>query len=137
MKIKCLSISGEHVPYLQRNDGESSQTDYRPFKIGSVYSVFGMMLGRNGVRVLACPDTNGPSWIPLSLVEIVDPSLPSGMDFYDVANGQRFRWLADSVFGLIGYPELVESEDHFIGLMERKEEDLAIFYARYPSGLLS
>ncbi len=68
---------------------------------------------------------NRPNWYPVQLFEIRDSKLPVSWSFAFFSNAEQ-----EGVSAVWGYPELVDSQEHFDGLLEREEAALRLFAVR-------
>lgn len=99
--------------------------------IGQSYIVYAQYLSQRCLfYLIATPNRNGlfyPSWYPASFFDVVDASIPMKWQFkYSSENEEG----SQSPTSLWGYHELIQSENHFINLIERDEDALAIFWNR-------
>jgi hypothetical protein len=97
-----------------------------PVTLGQQYTVFAMNLYDHHLAYLVYNDVLRPDWMPIGLFEVLDPNLPSDWQFRAAqeANLPPGKW---GLQGLWGYPELVESQEHYEGLIELNERDVMTF----------
>lgn len=103
--------------------------NYHPLIVGDEYFVFAIIFYANRIGYLISPDESAPIWAPSCLFSIVDPRL--GSDFYMtvIDEDSQFSWLKENYGAkfILGYQEITESFEHFVGIVERNESDLMIF----------
>ena len=118
MKVKCTSL----FIVSDQNRNEPYQQLLQLNKEILVYGIF----VRNGVVNYLTMDkyNERPYWNPAELFEVVDNKLSCNWlyKFY----GYEVDGYINAVFG---YPELLDKK-HYIGLLEREEEDMKIFNFR-------
>ncbi|MDA2808682.1 hypothetical protein [Nocardiopsis suaedae] len=128
MKVECLGDRGSDLPVHEIDRFGTEHTVF-DVSVGREYRVYAMSLGEASLEVLIADDTGKPGWYPLSLFKVTDPRLPGHWEFArmpsegaadagDLLTTDTARW---------GYPQLVHSEEHNIGLIEREYEDLRTF----------
>lgn len=129
MLIRCISISGTDVPEHQRFSGESRETTYAPLIVGNEYYVFGVIFYVNRVDYLVSHADSAPIWVPSCLFSVVDSKIDSGFYAAEINKDNEFEWLFTHYGArfIIGYREITESFQHFVGVLERTPEDLLIF----------
>ncbi|WP_146176033.1 hypothetical protein [Chromobacterium haemolyticum] len=135
MKVLCLFDSGEHVRSEERFLAESGDTKYSPLEVGGVYHVMGIIFYEKRIDYLVNKKNIQPIWAPSSLFRIESNKLPQHFSAEKI-NGGQYNWLAQEYGAkfIIGYPALVNSFSHFVGLQEREATDLAIFYSAFKEG---
>ena len=77
-----------------------------------------------------------PAWYPIEFFSIDDAELPGHWLFRSSMAFGVERLLQTGVEAIWGYPELVDSPDHMLGLLDRDPKALAVFrseVARQPS----
>jgi hypothetical protein len=115
MIVRCVKNTGAELgPFAQKGLFYSDQTTF-PINVGHEYVVFGMVLFNNGLAVLLCVDDR-PTWLPISLFVVTDPTLPRESEFSFALDD------ADESLGVqarSGYHELVNGTEHYVGLIER------------------
>jgi hypothetical protein len=90
-----------------------------------------------GLIVMVCHEwdkapTIRPDWFPMELFTVEDPSLPSEWEFATSWQFDRFKLPQPPVPpARWGYRELVRSDEHFVGLLERDPAALAVFRAEH------
>jgi len=113
---------------LSRESYELGYTDETTFdfKANTPYTVFGICIWHGALHYLTIEHEGGlPSWYPAEIFRIYDPSLP--FDWYFKYYGYNSN---TGLVGVWGYKELVESYEHYIGLLERESEHIKIFLER-------
>lgn len=130
MLVICRSILGKYLPDHLRIMGETDDTDFSPMAVGREYKVYGLMFYANRTDVLICPAQNCPMWVPMSLFDIVDDKLSEKWSFIATENTEGYSDLFESfgIHAICGYFDLVQSYDHYIGILEREPEALQQFY---------
>ncbi len=93
------------------------------FQINKLYEVYGICIWHDTINYLLIEQEGSlPSWYPAEIFDISDPSLPSEWYFnfygYDDISGLTAVW---------GYKDLVESKEHYTGLLERESQDIKTF----------
>jgi hypothetical protein len=130
MIVECLSIYGKDVPEESRFPGESIEARYEPLKIGGSYMVFAIIFYRNRVDYLVDAGKGGPDWMPACLFSIKDEHIASDLQMVDLTADKKFTSLCEN-FGarfMIGYEAITRSYQHFVGLLEREQDALDVFY---------
>ena len=125
MKIKCIAVDGKSLlDQTLKFGGYSVEMDlYGTLKQGSVYSVYGISLYKGVLAYLIVGEnTDYPSWYPAELFEVTDNQIPFEWSF------EFFKNL--DLKAVLGYKELVLSDDHYDNLMERDEKAIRIFLER-------
>jgi hypothetical protein len=129
MLVICNSISGKDVPLEQRVNGEGSDVNYSPLIIGEIYTVYGILFFKNRIEYLVDSHDDRPNWVPSCLFSVIDSSLTSNYFSAVITKESEFSWLYENgAQFIIGYQEIIESSEHFIGLIERNETDLITFF---------
>lgn len=125
MKVVCISNEGFMLSRNSVKEGYDRKTTYRALAIKKNYDIYGMILYDGGMRYLIYDDYENPMWYPAELFEIEDSKLPNfwhykyyGYDGYNVA-------------AIWGYDELVNSEEHYDGIVEREKEDIELFMKKF------
>lgn len=131
MKIECIGNRGTDLP-VQEIDRFGTEHTLFDVSLGREYRVYAMSLGDAFLEVLIADDTGKPGWYPLSLFKVTDSRLPAHWEFARMPSEGGAR---DGTGALLttdtarwGYPEVVHSEEHNIGLIEREDEDLRTFH---------
>jgi hypothetical protein len=94
-----------------------------PLRVGAIYKILGIALINHGLGFLVRADTGLPTWLPAALFSLEDQPLPPGWKFATLDVDDR-RNQPEAIWG---YAELVDSEEHFDGLMNRDPAALDIF----------
>ncbi|GAA2003222.1 hypothetical protein GCM10009799_32950 [Nocardiopsis rhodophaea] len=138
MIVECVGTRGTDLPHEQVELYGAPQTVF-DLQLGKFYTVYGITLAGGTLDVLLNDETGKPGWYPMALFKVTDPHLPSHWEFASFVSplqeGSEERQTTDTARW--GYPEIVHSEKHNIGLIEREYEDLRIFYLeqqRYQEG---
>lgn len=129
MLVKCVGNKGYDLPGDQVDTYGTVHTDFH-ITVGESYTVYGMTASKGTLDVLISDDTEKPNWHPIALFRVVDGRIPDHWEFDSFLNltsaeseqhitGDMARW---------GYREIVRSEEHNIGLIEREYSDLRIFH---------
>lgn len=123
MKVKCRANTGEGLmPLTISNIGDTAETQY-PLKIGEIYTVYGQGVLRNVLKYLIVGTyENLPSWYPAELFEVEDSQIYFEWYYkYDKEFVASVLW---------GYHELVNDKNHYVDLIERKDQAIRIFLKR-------
>ena len=124
MRVKCVLNAGTDLaPFFGRGTLYSQSTAF-PVALGHEYSVFGMVLFNGGLSLLVAVE-HQPQWLPLELFDVLDPSVPTEWEFGRMPEG--IGRSPEGVQALWGYHDLVSNQAHYVGLVERDYEALAIF----------
>lgn len=129
MLVMCRSLSGEAIRSELRSMGETDSTKYDPMIIGDVYVVYGLLFLGQRVDYLISPCNGAPMWVPSSLFDVVDSSIPNGWMFCETKEAPEYSALFEyfRITHLIGYPLLVTEYRHYIGLLEGSHVELKRF----------
>lgn len=123
MKVKCISNSGKYLSQKQISLGNSKEYVREYLNIGEEYIVYGVMLVRDTLNYLiSIKPNNSPFFEPVEFFEILDHEI-SPLWFYNYFG-------EEIVESIVGYKELALDRSHNVGLVERKGEDLKVFYMR-------
>ena len=125
MRVRCVANTGKALPdsYLRVGYTRDSQFDV---KVGTAYTVYGISLRLGALSYLIDPEGEGcPNWYPVVLFELADARVPETWYFSFDTQHEQF-----GVPAVWGYEELVMSEQHFDGLMERDRQALRVFARR-------
>ena len=114
LDTESLEIRGNKVTSSRHN-----WTEY-DVQIDSLLTVFGMGVFQGRLRFLIdLSDNSRPLWFDATDFKIVTSDIPRNWESASFADG-------DWSF-IFGYENLVKSDEHFNGLLEREEHDLEIF----------
>lgn len=132
MKVLCISNSGKDVPDEDRFFAESEITEYSPLKISEEYSVRGILFYDSRIDYLVVNKSIDPIWCPSSLFKVVVNNIPADFVAEKIDCGE-YEWLKQEYGAkfIIGYPELVGSFAHFVGIQERETNHLHIFNEKF------
>jgi hypothetical protein len=86
--------------------------------------VYSIIIYEDGLRYLLFDDCETPYWYPAELFEVTDNKIPKA--WYYKFLGYR----EENISAILGYYELVHSEEHFDGLSEQEEEAIDLFLKR-------
>lgn len=130
MLVKCISIFSKSLPDSLRVMGENDQTSFTPLKEGNIYNVYGLMFYATRVDLLLCSNEFKPIWVPSDLFEILEHKLPQEWGCIITRYEDGYKNLNDmfGITSIIGYSMLIESYDHYVGLIERDFLELERFY---------
>jgi hypothetical protein len=122
MIVRCKANNGLLLKEKTIEAGYSQMSEFS-LNIGSDYIVYGLIIWNGVIQYLTMDKhMSVPFWHPAELFEIINKAIP--YDWY-------FDSLEETGVQLIcGYKELVEDENHFDDLLERKEEAINIFLKR-------
>ncbi len=121
MLVRSIANTGDKLPsrYLD-SSGETTKSVYY-VTVDKVYRVFAMALWNSNLKLLLLDDTNLPSWYPVHLFSVTDPTVPA--DWLCAVNmrnegGMQAIW---------GYERIVSDDAHNDALMERERDALQVF----------
>ena len=125
----CISKFGSAVPKSERLLGETDETDYSPLRVGEGYAVYGLLHFCDRVDFLVGLPEQVPFWVPSSLFDLADASLPNGWEFCFTRSRKDYEALADvfKIKCIVGYPLLVNDYQHYVGLIEKDPKELRRF----------
>lgn len=124
MQVRCTAEKAHERPFPGRGLFYTDETQFH-FSFGKVYDVFGMGLYNGGWSVLIIDGTGLPNWVPLQFFEAHDAHL-SGSWIFSAAPQPAVS--SPGWHALFGYELLVESSDHFDGILSRDEKHLLRFF---------
>jgi hypothetical protein len=120
LKVLCEENTGANLTKGTYEIGYTKESVFELEKSNN-YTVYGMCQWRCSLHFLIMGD-NFPSWYPAELFNVVDNRLP--LEWY-------FNYNLDSDISAVwGYKELVDDENHFDDLMERKHDAIKVFLKR-------
>ncbi|MBZ0097636.1 MAG: hypothetical protein K8F30_01050 [Taibaiella sp.] len=129
MQIICNANTGRIIPVFARLPGESDETRFTPLIIGEKYIVYGLMFMCKRIDYLICPDSNGPCWMPGNLFEVTEPFTPRWeICLADKSCNYRKLFMEFGITALLGYDKLVNSYEHYEGILERNPIHLYEFF---------
>ncbi|GHU37743.1 hypothetical protein FACS1894192_07420 [Bacilli bacterium] len=113
--------------------------DFKPdanFKESQEYQVYGISIENTGsLNVLIewgqyYGKYGKPQWFPLNDFEIIDSRIPYNWKVILINKGSEYEFLSSdyNIKSIMGYDKLVESSEHWTGLLNRNREDLDYFY---------
>lgn len=105
--------------------GYTKETKFN-FRDDSCYFVYGISIWNNALHYLLIEQEGDlPSWYPAEIFSCCESLLPINWHhkFYGYGNDT-------GIIAVWGYKELVESQQHYIGLLERESCDIEIFLQR-------
>ena len=122
MKVKCIHDTGKFLSkkFIDMGWTRESRMD---LQINATYTVYGICYCKNVFKYLIAEQNIDPFWLPDEIFEIVDHKI-SILWFFDKFGDDY------GIEALWGYNELISNEDHYDNLINRKKEDLDIFYKR-------
>lgn len=130
MKVICKFCDGQKLSKKHLQAGFSNDTSF-DVGINSEYLVYGVSIWRNIIFYLICDDYKLPNWYPAEIFKLIDSHIPNNWKFTFNENSDEY-----SVEAIFGYPELIDIEDHYVGLIERDKVALEIFANLVRSSLL-
>jgi hypothetical protein len=129
MRAICQSNTGAALPGGARSRGESDKTEFAPLRVGAEYTVYGLMFMSNRVDFLVCPDGTGPYWMPGNLFTVFDSALPSWrIRLPGQLEDYEELFAIFGITALVGYGELVDDYQHYVGILERDPLHLQRFF---------
>lgn len=119
MVVLCIYNEGQ---YLSNKTLEVIKYDDTLFflKINEQYTVYGMAIWAGVLHYLVVDIWGRPSWFPAGLFAVLEDIIPEHFHF-------KF-YRKYELSAVWGYRELLD-EQHYDCLIERQDEDLAIFFA--------
>lgn len=131
MRAICISNKAAYLASDIRCLGETDETDFSPLVVGEDYIVYGLMFLRCRVDFLVCPDEAGPCWMPSQFFNVLDSALPPwSLCLSERVSGYDNLLANFGIVALIGYRDLVEDYDHYVGMLERDPRHLQRFFEK-------
>jgi hypothetical protein len=128
MKVKAIGTSGRDLSITSLNNQYHNIEEEFQLKIGDIYITYGIGMMLETIYYLTFDKwENVPFWTPAELFEIVDFRLPQ--EWYFVFYGYAEKRM-NVVNALWGYKEMATNRDHYIQLIEREPDAMAIFERR-------
>lgn len=128
MRMECLGNRGTDLP-VQDIDHYGTEHTRFDVTVGREYTVYALTMAGPRLDVLIADDTGRPGWYPAPLFRVTDPALPAHWEFaYPPAAGRPGAGGPAADTARWGYPEVVRSERHGAGLVERDPDALLVFY---------
>lgn len=121
MRVMFNFYDGSKLSQECREVGFSEETSF-DVSLDIEYVVYGISFWRKIIFYLICDDYKLPNWYPSEIFKIVNNDIPNNWKFVTKENSNEY-----SVKALLGYPELIEIEEHYAGLIERDKVALDIF----------
>lgn len=126
MRVTCVGNTAEFLGPHRTGPWYGPDVVWDELKLGADYEVYGIYQLNDGLMLLVVDERNMPSWFPIGLFDLADPTLPSHWEIAFFASirppaGRRPRMQV-----VIGYHELTQRE-HILALEEREDEALAFF----------
>lgn len=118
MLILCIFNEGQELSNKTLNAISYGDTLFF-LKINEQYTVYGMAIWAGVLHYLIVDIWGRPSWCPAELFEVIEDTIPDAFHF-------KFYRKYD-ISAVWGYKELL-NEQHYDRLIERQDEDLAIFF---------
>ena len=120
MNLSCVGDSGRDLPAdVLAMSGNTTLSRF-DLTVGREYTAYAMALWTYGLGVLVVNDTSRTFWMPISLFQVVDGSLPAHWEFAVVADRKP-------VLALWGYPSLIHDPEHHDALIEREQAAFDVF----------
>ena len=130
MLVQCIANTGIAIPEKYRN-WEVDETIYSTLKINETYHVYGMAFSPKRVDFLVCSKDGNLDigWVPQILFNTLEHTIPSDWSIRlpkeDPLYDEIFEQAGTHAF--IGYERLINSREHFLGILEREEKELIYF----------
>ena len=107
---------------------ESKETSFDFLVVGKYYTAYGIILAHGHPYFLIGTNNVLPMWIPGTIFIVLDSRFPDGWGFVSAQLPGRYGALSEiGVSCVIGYEQLVEDFDHYIGVVERDESSISVF----------
>jgi hypothetical protein len=121
LRVTCKNNTAEGLSqqYLS-SSGDTSETKYA-ISINKEYPVFAMCVSKNNIQVLLVDENQMPSWFPVELFSITNPTLPAEWFFSAYTKEDA------ALQAIFGYEHIVKDAFHYKSLLERDETALRIF----------
>lgn len=118
MHILCIYNEGQNLS-SKILDAIAYEDTLFFLKINEQYTVYGMAIWAGVLHYLVVDIWGRPSWFPAALFAVIEDTIPNHFHF-------KFYRKYD-ISAVWGYKELLD-EQHYDRLIERQDEDLAIFF---------
>lgn len=122
MRVRCESNVGEGLAHEYFRAGYTERSAFG-VNVGAEYAVHGMCLMRSVLCYLVNNERAQPEWIPASVFEVLDDTLPVDWRFDFFPN----PGLVEAVWG---FRELVAEPGYFDRLSLHEKSALAVFRKR-------
>lgn len=129
MIIKCKENNIKIISIEKIGLSESQDTDYSFLKIKKEYIVYGIYHTSDSICFLIDIENCKPMWVPSFLFFMIENSIPDSWSFNMIKDNENYNELYSffGIFSLLGYNELVNNYDHYIGILERDHKELHKF----------
>jgi hypothetical protein len=128
MELDCKVNTGRGLGPADHGFFYSDRSEFA-VDIGVTYFVYAMVLFDHMIQVLVCNKFGSPYFCPIGLFEVSDGRIPADWKFGRREEGVDLpagRWGLQAIWG---YPEIVDSDAHYAGLVDRNPDDLKTFAA--------
>jgi hypothetical protein len=121
LRVTCKSNTAEVLSqqYLS-SSGDTSETKYS-LSVGKEYPVFAMCVKQSNIKILLVDKNQMPSWFPVGLFSITNPTLPAEWFFSAYTKEDA------ALQAIFGYEHIVKDAFHYKALLEKDEIALRIF----------
>ena len=127
MLLKCAANRGAALRRIRPGSLVTKDTILQDFTVGREYRPYAMELYFDSINVLVCDDIDYPVWLPIDLFTVEEPRIPSGWEFAASAEDVPSKTGRRGRRAIWGYPEIVHSEAHFVGLIEGDPDARRVF----------
>ncbi len=129
MKVKAVSTNASSLPERYYASGYTRSSVFH-IAVEQEYQVYGICVLKDILLYLIVDSTQRPNWYPSYLFRVTDSRIPDDWHYAhfdeDTMGGPSAVW---------GYKELATDQDHYNGLVERRENAMELFWKR--SGTLT
>lgn len=122
MKARCIINRYSNLAEKYRPYGESDGTVYH-LTIDKEYQVYGISIYKSELNYLVMDETRKPNWYSVGCFELTNNQIPPDWFFKHFLDNEEF--LLNAIWG---YQELVESQSHYEGILERDYDELVKFH---------
>lgn len=138
MIVQCVGNDASHLP-LEDVDFYGTLHTKFSVEVGKSYTVYAMQMHEGRIDILIRDSSGGPDWNPIKLFRVVDSRIPAHWEFasfFDPSGeverrreeiGERWGFRPDDS-ARWGYPEIVHSDEHYLGIVDARHDDLRRFY---------
>ena len=121
MQVKCINNEGYLLSRNSVKQGKEQRTKHKGLKVNSLYEVHGIVIFQEDVLYLLIDEFDMPMWYVAELFDIIDSKISK--DWHYKFHGYNDRGMTS----ICGYKELVDSKEHYNGLIEQNKNDIQIF----------
>lgn len=121
MQVKCKTVEGNLLSRNSVKAGRDQKTTHGAISVDSVYEVYGIVMFQEDILYLIIDDYDMTNWYNSELFNIEDSRITRPWHYKFCGYNDR------GMTSICGYKELVESNQHYNGLIEREKCDIKIF----------